>query len=64
MASGKSLHIKEAGNPNMRGDESTAMRDGQSAQEGQVSDRVGKQEEGIIVGGGDKTVVVPDTKRD
>lgn len=42
VASGRSLHIKETGNPNMRGDESTATRDRQSAQEGQASDRVGK----------------------
>lgn len=59
VASGKSRHVKEAENPNMR-DERTAMRDGQSAQEGQMSDRVGKQEEGKIVGDGEKTGVAPD----
>lgn len=47
----ESLHVKEVGNPTMRGDQSTARRDRQSAQEGQASDRVGRQE-GVLGGEG------------
>lgn len=56
VASGKSLHLREVANPSMRGDESTARRDRQNVQEGQV--------EGIIEGGGDKTGVAPERQRE